>query len=137
MAETVQRIPYFYVEVPDKPGEASRILNLLKEENVNLLALCGFPQGRRAQVDFVPSDAAALKAAARKAKLKLVGPKTVFLIQGDDRVGAGAEILAKLAQAKINVISVQAVAAGSGLYGALLWVEPRNVKKAAELLGAA
>jgi hypothetical protein len=135
MAETVQGVPYFYVDVPDKPGEAARILNALKQENVNLLAFCGFPQGRRAQVDFVPADAAAFKAAARRLKLKLTGPKTVFLIQGEDRVGAGAEILEKLAQAQINVVSIQAVSAGGGLYGALLWVEPRNVKKTAQLLG--
>jgi hypothetical protein len=136
MPETVRGVPYFYVDVPDKPGEAARILNVLKQENVNLLAFCGFPHGRRAQLDFVPADAAAFKTAARSAKLKLVGPKTVFLIQADDRIGAGAEILEKLAQAKINVVSVQAVSAGSALYGALLWVEPRNVKKAAQLLGA-
>lgn len=135
MAETVQRIPYFYVEVPDKPGEGARILNLLKEENVNLLALSGFPKGRRAQIDFVPSDVTAFKNVARKAKLKLVGPKTVFLIQGDDRVGAGAEILEKLADGKVNVTSVQAAAAGNDRYGALLWVKPRDVNKAAKLLG--
>ncbi|HWP59174.1 MAG TPA: hypothetical protein VNL14_14870 [Candidatus Acidoferrales bacterium] len=136
MADTVKRVPYFYVEVPDKPGEGARVLNLFRQENVNLLAFSGFPQGRRAQLDFVPADPAAFRAAARKSKLKLVGPKTVFLIQGDDRVGAGAEILEKLAEAKINVISLQAVSAGSGLYGALLWVEPRSVNKAAQILGA-
>ena len=137
MAETLQRIPYFYVEVADKPGEGARVLNLLKQEGINLLAFSGFPHGRRAQMDFVPADAPSFKAAAKKAKLKLVGPKTVFLIQGDDKVGAGAELLSKLADAKINVTSVQAVAAGGGLYGALLWVKPRDVNKAAKILGAA
>jgi hypothetical protein len=137
MAETLQRIPYFYIEVADKPGEGARVLNLLKQEGINLLAFSGFPHGRRAQMDFVPADAAAFKAAAKKARLKLVGPKTVFLIQGDDRVGAGAELLSKLAEAKINVTSVQAVTAGGGLYGALLWVKPRDVNKAAKILGTA
>jgi hypothetical protein len=137
MAETLQRIPYFYIEVADKPGEGAQVLNLLKQEGINLLAFSGFPHGRRAQMDFVPADAAAFKAAAKKAKLKLVGPKTVFLIQGDDKVGAGAELLSKLAEAKINVTSVQAVTAGSGLYGALLWVKPRDVNKAAKILGVA
>ena len=137
MAETLQRIPYFYIEVADKPGEGARVLNLLKQEGINLLAFSGFPHGRRAQMDFVPGDAAAFKAAAKKAKLKLIGPKTVFLIQGDDKVGAGAELLSKLAEGKINVTSVQAVTAGGGLYGALLWVKPRDVNKAAKILGAA
>ena len=136
MAETIQRVQYFYTEVSDKPGEGARLLNMLKEEEVNLLAFTGFPKGRRAQIDFIPADQAAFRAAAKKAKLKLVGPKTGFLIQGDDRVGAIAETVTKLAQAKINVTAVDAVAAGSGRYGAILWVKPRDVKKAAQVLGA-
>ena len=136
MADTIQRVQYFYSEVPDKPGEGARILRLLKEEDVNLLAFSGFPKGRRAQIDFIPTDAATLKAAAKKAKLKLVGPKTGFLIQGDDRVGAMADIVAKLAGAKINVTAVDAVSAGLGRYGAILWVKPRDVNKAANVLGA-
>jgi hypothetical protein len=136
MADTIQRVQYFYSEVPDKPGEGARLLSLLRDEGVNLLAFSGFPKGRRAQIDFVPADAAALKAAAKRAKLKLVGPKMGLLIQGDDRIGAMADIVAKLAEAKINVTATQAVTAGAGRYGAILWVKPRDVKKAAQLLGA-
>jgi prephenate dehydratase len=136
MAETIQRVQYYYTEVSDKPGEGARLLNLLKEEGVNLLAFTGFPKGRRAQIDFVPADQAAFKAAAKKAKIKLVGPKTGFLIQGDDRVGAIADIMTKLAEAKINVTAVDAAAAGLGRYGAILWVKSRDVNKAANVLGA-
>lgn len=134
MAETIQRVQYYYTEVSDKPGEGARLLNLLKEEGVNLLAFTGFPKGRRAQIDFVPADQAAFKAAAKKAKIKLVGPKTGFLIQGDDRVGAIADIMTKLAEAKINVTAVDAAAAGLGRYGAILWVKARDVNKAAKVL---
>jgi prephenate dehydratase len=136
MADTIQRVQYFYAEVPDRPGEGAKVLSMLKGEGVNLLAFSGFPKGRRAQIDFVPTDQAALKAAAKKAKLKLVGPKTGFLIQGDDRVGALADIISKLAEAKINVTAVAAVAAGLGSYGAILWVKPRDVNKAAKVLDA-
>ncbi len=136
MADTVQRVQYFYAEVPDKPGEGAKLLGMLKEAGVNLLAFSGFPKGRRAQIDFIPADPAALRAAARKAKLKLVGPKTGFLIQGEDRIGAMAEFMSKLADAGINVTAVDAVAAGTGRYGAILWVKPRDVTKAAKVLGA-
>ncbi|MFQ5842535.1 MAG: hypothetical protein ACE5I8_08870, partial [Thermodesulfobacteriota bacterium] len=68
--------------------------------------------------------------------LKLVGPKTGFLIQGDDRVGAVADIMAKLAGAGINVTALDAVTAGFGRYGAILWVKPRDVNKATQVLGA-
>ncbi len=136
MADTIRRVEYFYVEVPDKPGEGVRLLAELKAAGINLLALSGFPRGRRAQIDFVPEDPAAFRAAARKARWKLVGPKRAFLIQGEDRPGVVAEVLDRLAAAGINVIAMDAVCAGSGRYGAILWVPPREVTRAARLLGA-
>ena len=66
-----------------------------------------------------------------------MGPKVAFLIQGDERVGAVAEVLSKLGQAQINVTAMQAIASGEGRYGAILWVEPRNIGKAAQALGVA
>lgn len=137
MADTVKRVQYFYTEVSDKPGEGARLLTLFKDAGVSLLAFSGFPHGRRAQIDFIPADPGAFRAAARKAKLTLVGPKTGFLIQGEDRTGAVAEVMVKLAEAKINVTACDAVAAGEGRYGAILWVKPGDVQKAARVLGAA
>ncbi len=137
MAETVKRVQYFYTEVADKPGEGAKLLTLLKEAGVNLLAYSGFPHGRRAQLDLIPEDPAALRAVAKKAKLKLVGPKTGFLIQGEDQPGALAELVTKLADAKINITACDAVAAGEGRYAAILWVKPRDVQKASRVLGAA
>src|SRR5262249_21297183 len=136
MADTVQRVPYFYVEAPDKPGEGAKLLTILQEAGVSLLAFSGFPKGRRAQIDFIPADPTAFRATARKAKIKLVGPKTSFLVQGEDRPGAVAEFMAKLAEAKINVTAIDAVAAGAGRYGAILWVKPSDVSKATKVLGA-
>lgn len=135
MAETVHVVDYFYVMASNKPGEGARILNTLKEAGVNLLAFSGFPKGRQAQLDFFPTDAAAFKQVARRAKWKVVGPKRGFLLQGDDRVGAVAELLERLATAKINVTAVDAVAV-NGRYGAIFWVDPKDVKKTATLLGA-
>ncbi|MBI2369349.1 MAG: hypothetical protein HYV08_03780 [Deltaproteobacteria bacterium] len=137
MADTVQKLQYFYIEAPDNPGEGARALETLKGEGVNLVAFSGFPgKGRKAQLDFVPADPAAFKQAAKKAKWKVVGPKSCFVIQGEDRVGALAEHLRKLAAAKINVTATDAIAAGAGRYGVLLWVKPRDVNRAAKTLGA-
>jgi len=58
------------------------------------------------------------------------------VIEGDDRVGALAEYFAMLGDAGINVTAVSAVTAGAGRFGAILWVDPRNVKRTAKLLGA-
>jgi len=137
MADSVRVVEYFYVSAPQKPGVGAALLNELRQAGVNLLALSGFPSGRGAQIDFIPEDGAAFRAAAKKAKWKVTGPKKAFLLAGDDRPGAVADVLQKLADAKINVTAVDAACAGSGRYGAILWVAPRDVTRAARTLGAA
>jgi hypothetical protein len=136
MADRVRLVDYFYVMAPDRPGEGARMLNHLKGAGVSLLALHAFPQGRRAQVDFVPANAAAFRAAARAAKWSVKGPRTAFHIEGADRTGALVGYATKLGRAKINVTAVSASTAGAGRYGAILWVKQRDVKRAAKLLGA-
>ena len=111
MAETIRQVDYFYLQVPHKAGEAAKALRTLKDAGVNLLAFSGFPEGRRAQLDFIPADAAAFKSVARANKWKVVGPKRGFVIQGDDRVGAIADVVGALADAKINVTAIDAVCA--------------------------
>lgn len=135
MADTIRVVEYFYVVAPNKPGEGARALNTLKEAGVNLLAFSGFPHRQRWQLDFIPADTAAFRQAARRAKWKVVGPKRGFLVQGDDHVGAIAELLERLGDSKINVTAIDAVCA-DGQYGAIFWVAPKDVKKTAILLGA-
>jgi len=137
MADSIRLVEYFYVTTPNKPGVGASMLGELRRAGVNLLAFSGFPSGRGAQIDFVPENAAAFRAAAKQAKWKLTGPKRAFLIGGDDRPGAVAEFMQKLADAKINVTAVDAACAGAGRFGAILWVEPRDVTRAARILGAA
>lgn len=136
MADTVQRVDYYYVTVPDVPGEGQRILSALKAGGVNLSAFLGFPEGGQAQLDLVPEDPEALKAAAEQAGLTLSEAKRAFLIQGDDRVGAVADAMEKLAAANINVTAAAATGAGSGRYGMILWVSAADIEKAASTLGA-
>lgn len=135
MADTITLTDYYYTTVPDAPGEGVRVLKALRDAGVNLLAYSGFPEGDRTQIDFVPENAAALLAAAKAAAIALTGPKKVFLVTGEDRPGAVAGIYEKLAAAGINVTATDAVCAGAGRYGAILWVKPKDVEKAAGALG--
>ncbi len=136
MASTVRRVEYFYVAAPNRPGVAAELLAQVQKAGLNLLAFSGFPQGRGAQIDFVPEDPKAFRAFARQAKWPLVGPKRAFVIGGDDKPGALGRLLARLAEAKINVIAVDAAAAGKGRFGAILWVKPEDVRAAGRVLGA-
>jgi hypothetical protein len=137
MADSVRLVDYFYVTAPQKPGVGAALLAELRQAGVNLLVFSGFPSGRGAQIDFVPEDTAAFRAAAKKAKWKVTGPKRALLLEGDDRPGAIADVMQRLAGAKLNVTAIDAVCAGAGRYGAILWVAPRDVTKAARVLGAA
>src|SRR2546422_7937258 len=121
MADSIRRVSYYYTTISDKPGEGARLLETLRSAGVNLLAFHAFPSARKAQVDFVPSDAALFTAAAKGAKIKLSKPKTAFLIDGDDRVGALAGILARLGAAKINVTAGAGGGGGGGGGGGLAW----------------
>jgi hypothetical protein len=136
MAETVRRVEYRYATVPNDPGAAQTILSALEERGVNLLAFLGFPEGGQAQLDLVPEDPAALAEAAEAAGVSLSEPKQAFLLQGDDRVGAVAAATGKLAGANVSVVAAAGVAAGSGSYGMILWVDPGDYERAASALGA-
>ncbi len=134
MADTIRKVTYFKVMVPNKTGEGARLLGALKDAGVNLLAFSGFPSGKKAQLDFIPEDGAAFQQAAKRAGIKAGAGKEVFLVQGDDRTGALSEIFSRLAQAKINLTALDGVAAGGGRYGAIFWVKPKDVAKTARLL---
>jgi hypothetical protein len=136
MADDLRKVEYFYLMLPNTAGQGASVLSTLAAEGVNLLALSGFPSGRKAQLDLVPENSAALKRAAKKLGLKLSRAKSGFLIQGSDRVGALTDTLNALAKAKINVTAMDAITTGDGRYGAIFWVKPPAVAKAAKLLGA-
>jgi hypothetical protein len=137
MADTVRSVEYYYVTIPDEPGEGQRILAAFKDGGVNLLAVLGFPVGGgRSQIDLIPEDPEALEQAAERAGFTLSEAKRAFLIQGDDRVGAVAETTEKLTEADINLTALAAAGAGSGRYGMIVWVAPADYQRAADALGA-
>jgi hypothetical protein len=135
VAATIRKTAYYSMTIPNRAGQGARLLNELAGEGVNLLAFTGFPNAGKAQVDFIPYDDAGFTRAARKLGLRLSKKKTVFVAQGDDEPGAIAKICDKLAQARINMVAMDAVAAGKGRFGAIFWVKPKDVAKAAKVLG--
>lgn len=136
MADVIRKVTYYKVMVSQRPGEAHRILNQLKEAGINLLAFTGFPRGQRAQLDFIPENAAAFQRFAQKTGLAISEKKVGFLVQGADRVGAVADVIAPLAEAGINITALDAVSAGEGRWGAIFWVKPEDVRKVARILKA-
>ena len=135
MADLIRTAQYFKVQIADKPGTLAGMLAPLREAGVNLLAVHAFPRNRRTQVDVVPEDPTAFKNVAKERKLKMQGPKMCLLVDGDDRPGVLADLTDRLGSARINLTAVTGLTAGQGRFGAILWVKPRDVKKAAKVLG--
>lgn len=132
---TIRKVDYFVIHAPNRPGQGARLMRALKEHKVNLLAMSAFPDEGGSQVDLIPESAAELKAAAKAIGVELSVAKKGFLVRGKDRVGVLARILDKLGEAKINVTAIDAVSAGKK-FGAIFWVKPMDVNRAALLLGA-
>lgn len=136
MGDTVRKVYHYATLVPNRPGQAFKVLATLVSAGINLLACTGTPRGRRAQIDVVPDDTRKFNAAVKKAGLRFTPKKAGFLIQGEDRPGALADNLKLLADKGINVAAVDGLSAGAGRWGAILWVDPKDVNRAARVLRA-
>lgn len=137
MASRVRKVSYCKLMLPSRAGQGIKVLAALRDAEVNLLALTGFPAGGgKAQVDLIAESTGAVRKVAARHGWKVSGTKRAFLVQGDDKVGAVAGVLGRLARAGINVTAVDAVAAGKRRYGMILWVKPRDYSRAAKALGA-
>ncbi len=133
----VRKVNYCYVTVPNRAGQGAEVLGTLKDENVNLLAYSGFPtKNGKAQLDMVAKSVTPIRRLAKKHGWKMSQAKKGFLIQGADRLGAVHKHINKLAQNRINVTAADAVCAGKGRYGMLLWVKPKDYARAARTLKA-
>jgi hypothetical protein len=136
MADSVRKVQYGYVMVPNRPGQGAKILAALQDAGVDLQAYSGFPGKKGAQIDVVTGNMAGLRRVARQNGWKLSKVKKGFLVQGEDRLGAVRRHLGRLAEKKVNVVAADAVAAGKGRYGMILWVRPKDYARAARALGA-
>jgi hypothetical protein len=137
MTEEIRRVEHYSASIPNKVGEGARVLGAIRDAGVNLIAFWGYPAGKgRALLEFIPEDGEAFIAAAKQTKLR-VRKSVAFYVHGDDRPGAVADILKKLADARISLGAMQAVCGGAGTYGAVISLSAATARKAAMVLGAA
>ena len=135
MGKKVRRCNYYYATVQDQPGEGFRLFARLAEQGVDLLAFTGVPVGPlRTQFTLFPADEGALRAAADRARLTLDGPHTALLVQGDDELGALADLHRTLYEAGVNVYASSGATAGKGNYGYVIYVRPGEIDSAQEAL---
>jgi hypothetical protein len=137
MADRVRKVSYCHMKVPSRAGRGAEVLSELHDAGVNLTAFTGFPDKKgKAQLDIVTDDMKGVRRVARTHGWKLSKMKKGFHIQGTDKPGAVNRHIVKLAEARINVTAADAVAAGKGRYGMILWVRPKDYARAARTLKA-
>jgi len=133
MAIRGRRVEYFYTTV----GEgAYDLLSVLAGLGVNLLAMNAVPIGPDStQLTLFPEDPLILQSAAHKARLELEGPHRALLVWGDDRMGALAEVHARFRDAHVDVFASTCVTVGTGYYGYVIYLRPKDAERAAIALG--
>jgi hypothetical protein len=125
---------YVFVDTADCGSEADTV-NELVASGIRLLALSAMAAGGgKIQWNVVPEEPAALVEKLEAMGVRPNRHSAGFWVRGDDGVGAVAGVLERLAEGQIGVTAMQAVA-GCGGYGALLWVKPQDLERAARLLG--
>lgn len=133
----VRKVKYVDLKVPSRSGQGAQILGALRDAGVDLLAFTGFPdKGGKSQVDLVTEDMAGVRRVARQEGWRLSRVKRAFLVQGVDEVGAVHRHVKRLADAGINVTAADAVSAGRGRFGMILWVKPKDYARATKALRA-
>jgi len=135
VAHKVRKVDYFYCTVQDQPGESYKLLALLADEGVNLLAFTAVPSGLlNTQFTLFPEDSDKLKTEAKKASLVIHGPVPALLIQGDDELGVLTEVHKKLYDFGVNVVASTAVTDGKGGFGYVIYVRTEQFDTAVAAL---
>jgi hypothetical protein len=136
MSHTVRPVDYFHATVHDRAGEAFKVLSSLAEAGVNLLAFSAAPVGATAaHMVLFPEDPDVLVAYADRSGMVLSGPERALMVQGDDELGALAELHRQLADARIKVFASNAVTGGANRYGYVIHVRAEEFDTAARALG--
>lgn len=135
MSIRVKKVEYFYCTVQDQPGESYKLLTLLSDIGVNLLAFTAVPSGvMNTQFTLFPEDSNKLIVEANKASLNIQGPVPAILVQGDDELGALTDIHKKLFDAGVNVAASTAVTDGKGGFGYVIYIRTDEYFSAVDAL---
>lgn len=123
----VERKTYYLISTEDRPGQLARFSKRMSEHEVNLAAVWSFGTGRgNAEIMAIPSDPQAFKEVAREAGWVFREGKC-FHLTGEDRAGALADTLDRIAQEGINLHAVDAMGFQTR-YAAYVWCEEKDME---------
>ena len=137
MALNVRNVEYFYIRIEDSREKAYQLLAQLAAEEVNLLAFSAVPFGPdHVELTIFPDRSDAFIQLAKRLGCVVAGPQHAFLVQGDDHLGALADIQRMLLEADVEIYASSGVTDGSGHFGYVIYFKQEDHERAARALGA-
>lgn len=131
MAFAIRRVDYYYATVQGEAADAYKLLSPLAGLGINLLAFTAVPMGPlHTQLTLFPQDGDQLVHETRKMGLALDGPHPALMVQGDDELGALADVHTRLQDAKVSAYASSGVADGRGSFGYVIYVRPEDFSRA-------
>ena len=135
MTFSVRTVEYFYTRVVDAPGRAYELLGKLASEEINLLAFSAVPFGpNHVELTIFPDRSEDFRRVAERLGWTLIGPQHACLIQGDDQLGALAEIQKRLLDAGVVIYASSGVTDGEGHFGYVIYVKEEDHQAAAKAI---
>lgn len=135
MSISIRAVEYFYTRVENEPRRAFELLARLAAEDIHLLAFSAIPIGQNhVELTMFPEQPANLEALITSLGATITGPQHAILIQGDDHLGALADIHRKLLEAGVQIYASSGVTDGNGRYGYVIYVKEGDHLAAADVL---
>jgi len=132
MGHTIRQVTAVVLQVEDRVGVLHEVLCVLRDAGVNMLAIASQRRQGTALM-AIPEDVNAVRELARSRGVSLQW-RQVFLIEGDDRVGALCDITKALRDAGVSIEDVAALSAAKR-YAAVLTFADADLEAAGRALG--
>jgi hypothetical protein len=137
MALNVRNAEYFYIRIENSRERAYDLLAQLASEEVSLLAFSAVPFGPNyVELTIFPDRSDTFIQLAKKLGWAVAGPQHAFQVQGDDRLGALADIQRMLLEGDVAIYASSGVTDGSGHFGYVIYFKEEDHERAARALGA-
>lgn len=136
MADTIRIVDYYQTTVHDEPAAAYHLLARLADAGVNLLGFNAIPFGMHAtQLVLFPEDGDVLSRVVTSLGLAATGPHRALLVQGDDQLGALAEIHRRLLDVDVHPYAASGLTDNRGGFAVVIHLRGDQVERAAQALG--
>src|SRR6266566_4636494 len=105
MEEFMEQTKEFALTLDDRPGSLAKATDAIAKAGINIEGFCAVPSGKDGKGTFrvITKDPATTKKALETAGFKVQEERDVAVIDIDDRPGALAQVLRRLAENELNV----------------------------------